>query len=95
LALVLSVLLSFGPCVVCSSVFWPLCCLFFCLLAIVLSVLRFTHSDYPIDIFKLFLIWMFSASLNNISVISVCSKPEYEEKTTNLPYRKSMTNLIT
>ena len=30
---------SFGHCVVCSSVFWPLCCLFFCLLAIVLSVL--------------------------------------------------------
>jgi hypothetical protein len=25
---VLSVLLSFGHCVVCSSVFWPLCCLF-------------------------------------------------------------------
>ena len=31
--------LSFGHCVVCSSVCWPLCCLFFCLLAIVLSVL--------------------------------------------------------
>ena len=30
---------SFGHCVVCSSVFWPLCCLFFCLLAIVLYVL--------------------------------------------------------
>jgi hypothetical protein len=30
---------SFHHCVVCSSVFWPLCCLFFCLLAIVLSVL--------------------------------------------------------
>ena len=29
----------FGHCVVCSSVFWPLCCLSFCLLAIVLSVL--------------------------------------------------------
>ena len=37
--IVLSVLLSFGHCVVCSSVFWPLCCLFFCLVAIVLSVL--------------------------------------------------------
>jgi phosphatidylglycerophosphate synthase len=36
---VLSVLLSFGHCVVCSSVFWSLCCLFFCLLVIVLSVL--------------------------------------------------------
>ena len=38
------VLLSFGYCVVCSSVFWLLCCLFFCLLAIVLSVLlSFSH----------------------------------------------------
>jgi hypothetical protein len=56
LAIVLSVLLSFGHCVVCSSVFWPLSCLFFCLLAIVLSVLlRFTDSDYPFRIFKLFL----------------------------------------
>jgi hypothetical protein len=49
LVIVLSVLLSFGHCVVCPSVFWSLCrcssvvwslcCLFFCLLAIVLSVL--------------------------------------------------------
>ena len=30
---------SFGHCVICPSVFWPLCCLSFCLLAIVLSVL--------------------------------------------------------
>jgi hypothetical protein len=53
----LSVLLSFGHCVVCSSVFWPLCCLFFCLLAIVLSVrFRYTDSDCPFGIFKLF--WM-------------------------------------
>jgi hypothetical protein len=29
LTIVLSVLLSFGHCVVCSSVFWSLCCLFF------------------------------------------------------------------
>jgi hypothetical protein len=29
LAIVLSVLLSFGHCLVCSSVFWPLSCLFF------------------------------------------------------------------
>jgi hypothetical protein len=35
----LSVLLSFGHCIVCPSVFWPLYCLSFCLLAIVLSVL--------------------------------------------------------
>ena len=82
-------LISFGHCVVCSSIygfwlpfdiFWPLCCLFFdirilitplisfghcvvCssiygfwlllwyLLAIVLSVLRYTDSDYSFDIF--------------------------------------------
>jgi lipopolysaccharide export LptBFGC system permease protein LptF len=51
----LSVLLSLGHCVVCSSVSWPLCCLFFCLLAIVLSfLLRFTYSYYPFGIFKLF-----------------------------------------
>ena len=30
---------SFGHYVVCPSVFWPLCCLSFCLLAIMLSVL--------------------------------------------------------
>ena len=53
---VLSVLLSFGHCVVCPSVFWPLCCLSFSLLAIVLSVLfRFMDSDYPFGIFKLVL----------------------------------------
>jgi hypothetical protein len=56
----LSVLLSFsfGHCFVCSSVFffWSLFCLFFCLflLVIVLSVLRYTNSDYPFGIFKLF-----------------------------------------
>jgi hypothetical protein len=66
LAIVLSVLLSFGHCVVYSSVFWPLCCLFFCLLAIVLSILlRYTYvSDIPFDIFKLFFClyvqWTFS-----------------------------------
>ena len=45
---------SFGHCVVCSSVFWPLCCLFFCLLAIVLSVLLFIDADYHFGIFNLF-----------------------------------------
>ena len=39
LVIVLSVLLSFGHCVVCPSVFWSLCRLFFCRLVIVLSVL--------------------------------------------------------
>jgi hypothetical protein len=41
---------SFGHCVVCSSIFWfwlPLWYLF----AIVLSVLRFSDSDYPFGIF--------------------------------------------
>jgi hypothetical protein len=40
----------------CPFFFWPLCCLSFFLLAIVLSVLfRFTDSDYTFGIFKLFL----------------------------------------
>jgi hypothetical protein len=56
LTIVLSVLLSFDHCVVCPSVFWPLCCLSFCLLTIVLSVLLLCMaSDYPFIIFKLFL----------------------------------------
>jgi hypothetical protein len=46
LAIVLSVLLSFGHCVVCSSVFWPLCCLFF------FDIYGFW---LPFGIFKLFL----------------------------------------
>jgi hypothetical protein len=45
---------SFGHCVVCSSVFWPLCCLSFCLLAIVFSgLLLCTDYDCPFGIFKL------------------------------------------
>ena len=78
-------LVSFGHCVVCSSsiydsdypfgIFCPLCCLSFFdigilitlwyLLAIVLSVLlRYTDSDYPFGIFKLFLcLCMFCRSL--------------------------------
>jgi hypothetical protein len=49
-------LVSFGHCVVCSLVyrFWlPI----WYLLVIVLSVLWFTSSDYPFDIFKLFLLF--------------------------------------
>jgi hypothetical protein len=47
---------SEGHCVVCPSVFWPLCCLSFCLLTIVLSVLRcMLASDYLFGISKLFL----------------------------------------
>ena len=44
---------SFGHCVVCSSVFWPLCCLFFCLLVIVLSVLlSFGHCVVCSSVFR-------------------------------------------
>jgi hypothetical protein len=43
LAIVLSVLLSFGHCVVCSSVFWTLCCLFL-------------YSSYNCYVFVLFLV---------------------------------------
>jgi Flp pilus assembly protein TadB len=39
LAIVLFVLLSFGHCIVCASLFWPLYCLYFFVFAIVLSVL--------------------------------------------------------
>jgi hypothetical protein len=49
-------LVSFGHCVVCSSsIYWFWLPLWY-LLAIVLSVLlRYTDSDYPFCIFKLFL----------------------------------------
>jgi hypothetical protein len=54
LATVLSVLLSFGHCIVCPSVFWPLYCLSFCLLAIVLSVLlSFGHCIVCPSVLKL------------------------------------------
>jgi hypothetical protein len=46
LAIVLSVLLSFGHCVVCSSVFWPLCCLFFDL-RILIAPLVSSNSSCP------------------------------------------------
>jgi hypothetical protein len=56
LRLLMTPLISFCHCIVCSSLiygfWWPLWYLF----AIVLSVLfRFTASDYPFGIFKLFL----------------------------------------
>ena len=44
LAIVLSVLLSFGHCVVCSSVFWPLCCLFFDLRILITSLVSSNSS---------------------------------------------------
>jgi hypothetical protein len=69
-------------CMFCRSLFVHL---YFFLLAFVLSVLRFTDSDYPFGIFKLFfentdaiwnsqsLVCLFdgvNATFNNISVIS-------------------------
>ena len=66
--------------------FLPLCCLFFCLFAVVLSGLLsfcrcvvcsswYTDSDYPIDIFKLFFVhnisWLFDF---------VCIKFNIEQK---------------
>jgi formate/nitrite transporter FocA (FNT family) len=45
LAIVLFVLLCFGHCIVCSSLFWPLYCLFFIDLAVVLSVLNGQNKE--------------------------------------------------
>ena len=47
-------LVSFGHCIVCSSLYYGLWLPLWYLSAIVLSVLRFTASDYPFGIFKLF-----------------------------------------
>jgi hypothetical protein len=52
LDIVLFVLLSFGHCIVCPSVFWPLYCLSFCLFDIVLSVLlSFGHCIICLSVF--------------------------------------------
>jgi hypothetical protein len=48
LAIVLSVLLSFGHCVFCTSVFWPLCCLYFFDLRILKTPLVSSNSSYDI-----------------------------------------------
>jgi hypothetical protein len=45
LAIVLSVLLSFGHCGVCPSVFWPLCCLSFFDLRIMITPLVSSNSS--------------------------------------------------
>jgi hypothetical protein len=70
LAIVLFVLLSFGHCVICPSVFWPLCYLSFCLLAIVLSVLlSFGHCVicpsvfWPLCCLSVFDLWSLITSL--------------------------------
>ena len=66
-----------------SFFFWPLCCLSFYLLAIVLSVLRLTDSDCSFGIFKLFL----SVTNNHLLVfvivwltITICEKVQLENK---------------
>ena len=48
LATVLSVFLSFGHCVVCFSVFWPLCCLFFFDMRILITSLVSSNSSCAI-----------------------------------------------
>ena len=77
--------------VIVLSVFWSLCCLSFghcvvCLLAIVLSVLRFTDSDYPFGIFELFL-------LENWITYSFCVNVEIKNHKNNMLVIKS--NIIT
>ena len=67
-------------CSVCRSLF--VLFFFFNFFAIVFSLLRFTASDYPFDIFKLFLVkhWqnylptMLSGSANNVTYISEIAK---------------------
>jgi hypothetical protein len=109
LAIVLSVLLSFGHCLVCSSVFWPLSCLFFfwplsclffCLLAIVLSVLlRFTDSDYPFGTFKLLLyldvscIFLSGDTLSSNKIPIGSCQPTFHLSLTTLSYARQLTML--
>jgi hypothetical protein len=79
LAIVLSVLLSIGHCVVCSSVFWPLCCLFFCLLAIVLCVLlSFGHCVVCSSVFwPLCCVFFFNIRILNNPLVSSNSSSGY------------------
>ena len=67
------------PLLVCNSVTHPSVPF---LLAIVLSVLRFTNSDYPIAIFKLFIHYeIFSKT--TLNVVQICScKSSYHTITT-------------
>jgi predicted membrane protein len=52
LVIALSILLSFGHCVVYPSIFWSLCCLFLCLLVIVFSILlSFGHCVVYASVF--------------------------------------------
>jgi hypothetical protein len=52
------------------------CCLFFCtfLLAIVLSVLRYTDSDYPFGIFKLFFLGYYQVCYFVLTEGSKCKR---------------------
>ena len=67
---------SFCHCVVCSSVFWSLCCLFFCLLVIVLSVLlSFGHCVVCSSVF-----WPLCCLFFDIQILInplVSSNPSY------------------
>jgi hypothetical protein len=77
----LSVLLSFVHCVVCPSVFCPLCCLSFCLLSIVLSVLlRFTAFDYHFKLFSsLGRIYLKSEGITNNDIQNTTQKTKMEQ----------------
>jgi hypothetical protein len=63
---------SFGHCFICSSVFWPLFYLFFCLLAIVLSVLlSFGHCFICSSVFwPLFYLFFFDIRILITSLVS-------------------------
>ena len=66
-----------GDCVALSLVFCAVCsrpyfCLFITFFVAILSVLRFTVSDYPFGIFKLFLIES-CTNLNRINMSKIIS----------------------
>ena len=55
LAIVLSVLLSFGHCVICPSVFWPLCCLSVFDLWSLITSLVYSNSSQQYSLLGLFI----------------------------------------
>jgi hypothetical protein len=65
LRLLITPLVSCGHCVVCPSSLYGCWLPLWYLVAIVLSVLRFTASDYPFGIFRLFLRVVQNVSLRN------------------------------
>ena len=94
LAIVLSVLLSFGHCVVCSSVFWPLCCLFFFDIRILIT---------PFGIFKLFLyiivttlnIWFSKINITELHLINYSFKREAISIVKMIKYNQEIIGLLT